>query len=550
MRARKLEANRRGGWEHAAARSAALLLVGLTALTGASGCGTPASSPDAGGTTDARGDATAADLARGDAVGSSLCPGPGASECAGEATRRCERDGRGVLRWSAPVPCKPGEYCVAGACAAPTAKQQRWASELEAFATALRQTSGWVDDLPVDVAALAAAARSIVFHGAEEDGVMFRAARRVLVGFPIGHAGLDAGLRCGKPDAPMSELSTLGVCAHPYQDHFVVTHAEATNPLKLAPGDRVTAVDGLRGKALVEELYLRTICAGSTATEGAKHAQVAASLFGALAPGVTLTVVSPSGATRTVKLEKPGTGGLWCRYRGAPAAPPVIAATLRPDGVGVIRLTGFTPAGGFKGKTMPELLAEIEAFKKELAVEFAKVKQAKGLIWDVRGNTGGATPVGLAIVGGFPGVRTTKIAHCDSRIPYSEPPAFYGGESAFDYVVAPDPLFAFTGKVAVLVDGLAVSAADYFLRAVAEATNVPRVGAAPAGGFGGGVVTIEVSRDPALYAASDTARCVDADGKALEGRAVVPTHPLEYRPADLAAGVDTLLEAAAALVKP
>ena len=48
----------------------------------------------------------------------------------------------------------------------------------------------------------------------------------------------------------------------------------------------------------------------------------------------------------------------------------------------------------------------------------------------------------------------------------------------------------------------------------------------------------------------DVNRCVDADtGEPLEGKATKPDVEVEYDPADLVAGVDTLLEAAVALVK-
>jgi hypothetical protein len=48
----------------------------------------------------------------------------------------------------------------------------------------------------------------------------------------------------------------------------------------------------------------------------------------------------------------------------------------------------------------------------------------------------------------------------------------------------------------------------------------------------------------------DVNRCVDADtNEPLEGTAVEPDLPLEYDPEDLAAGVDTLLEAAVLLVQ-
>jgi C-terminal processing protease CtpA/Prc len=167
------------------------------------------------------------------------------------------------------------------------------------------------------------------------------------------------------------------------------------------------------------------------------------------------------------------------------------------------------------------------------------------MVWDARSNGGGITLVGLAIVAGMPGAQAMGISYCQSRIPGSNPPAF-SSQSYAHYQVTPGGPFAYTGKVAVLIDGLDYSAADYFPYAVSQATSALLVGTPTAGAYGASSVEIEFAGPPWLGASLDLNRCVDATGAPLEGRAVEPHLQVEYDPADLAAGVDTVLEAAVA----
>jgi hypothetical protein len=85
---------------------------------------------------------------------------------------------------------------------------------------------------------------------------------------------------------------------------------------------------------------------------------------------------------------------------------------------------------------------------------------------------------------------------------------------------------------------------------VEELANHSALTPAPsAGAFGGPGPLFDVDGPPALLANYDVNQCVDAlTEEPLEGHAVVPDVIVEYDPADLAAGIDTVLEAAVALV--
>jgi hypothetical protein len=84
---------------------------------------------------------------------------------------------------------------------------------------------------------------------------------------------------------------------------------------------------------------------------------------------------------------------------------------------------------------------------------------------------------------------------------------------------------------------------------VALGTTVPLFGVATAGAFGGSGDEFPVSSNPDATVGVDRFRCEDGTGIALEGHGVLPTVRVEYAPADLAAGIDTVLEAAVARVR-
>jgi C-terminal processing protease CtpA/Prc len=154
------------------------------------------------------------------------------------------------------------------------------------------------------------------------------------------------------------------------------------------------------------------------------------------------------------------------------------------------------------------------------------------------------TPVGLAIVGGFASARATNVSYCKTRIPGSSPPDFYPDQYA-PYEVTVGGPFAYAGKVAVVTDGLAYSAGDYFPLAVVRASDAPLIGTSTAGAYGGGRAPIDLDGPPKLTCNYDPTGCFDAaDDAPLEGAPPAPTVAVEYDPADLAAGKDTMIERA------
>jgi C-terminal processing protease CtpA/Prc len=142
------------------------------------------------------------------------------------------------------------------------------------------------------------------------------------------------------------------------------------------------------------------------------------------------------------------------------------------------------------------------------------------------------------------------ISACRARIEGSDPPSFTSSTYA-EYAVEPGGPFAYTGKIAVLIDGLDYSAADYFPYAIQQAApGTLLVGTPTAGAYGGSGPQLTIDGPPLLYGTYDPNHCEDAEGMPLEGRSVQPDLLVEYDPSDLAAGVDTVMEAAVAALLP
>src|SRR5262249_54948136 len=143
-----------------------------------------------------------------------------------------------------------------------------------------------------------------------------------------------------------------------------------------------------------------------------------------------------------------------------------------------------------------------------------------------------------------PGARADTLSYCEARVEKSDPPSF-GTFRYAEYALTPGGPFAYTGKVAVLIEGLNYSAADYFPLAVKARTNAILVGKPAAGAFGATSKSQVFDGPPAFSVAVDVNRCSSADDSApLEGKGATPHVVVEYDPKDLAAGKDTVLERA------
>jgi hypothetical protein len=407
----------------------------------------------------------------------------------------------------------------------------------------LEATTAW--HLPVDAAGVKDRETLAVLKGDATDVPFLGAAWRVLNSFPQGHQALfsnDASV-CGKTIANQ-HTSRFGVCGRPSKDGLAVVTATAGNKLGLAKGDVVLRAGDDEGEAIYEAAFRRPTCGNTFPAASGRRTSGAASFFGVVPSGTKLTVRSPSGATREVMVPAESDSVPTSCYEVFGRSRALVAeATVRPDGVAVIRLPSFFPYDKpFPNTTDPDVIQQfIDEYQARVVAVFDTVKTAPGIIWDVRANGGGISKVGLAIVGGFTSARATSVSYCQYR---QRSGALLPDRYAIYDVTVGGP-FAYAGKVAVVSDGLAYSAGDYFPYAVVRASDAPLVGSGSAGAFGAAGGNLNVAGPPALTAVYDANRCFDATTNApLEGSPSAPTISVDYDPADLAAGKDTLIERA------
>lgn len=169
-----------------------------------------------------------------------------------------------------------------------------------------------------------------------------------------------------------------------------------------------------------------------------------------------------------------------------------------------------------------ELMDEIRA-----VLTGAAERRAAGLIIDLRGNPGGIGYMAAGIAG-LLADQEISLGTMQMR------------EGHFSFIGYPQPQ-AYTGPVALLVDGRSASTSEILAAGLQEAGRVRVFGASTAG-----AVLPSMFKD---LPNGDTLQCVVADFKTaagvfLEGRGVVPDEPVRLSRPALLAGKDPILQAA------
>jgi hypothetical protein len=415
----------------------------------------------------------------------------------------------------------------------------------------LRDNSYMQDVVDLDMATLRDEA---VLHVRDTDGsddlAVLAGVSHVVRAFRNGHSSVfHTTAPCRDLGGADGGLTVWGVCAVPAGEDFVIaSQPGAQNPLGLHPGDRIVARNGKTGAALVDALLDGPVCTNGAGHPDARVDQAAGVLFSRVRAGDVLDVVAVDGATRTIEIPDEEVALAECRFPAGPTAAPWIEAELRNDGVLVVRVRRFILFKGEPGfvnaTTEAEAFELIDNMIEQAALAVAPhLGGALGIVWDARGNIGGASPVGFSIVAGMLGARHVPIARCTTRIAGTDPIQYQQGGP--DYDIVEDDRIAVDLPAALLIDGLAISAADYFARAVRLATDARIFGRPTAGAYGGGGGGGTLADAPNLFVAVDPFRCNDVDGAPLETVPTFPDERVDQRPEDLAVGRDTVLEAAA-----
>jgi hypothetical protein len=502
------------------------------------------------------------------------CDAQGATRCDDGKVSTCEPIG-GSLSWSDAAYCLEDQICKESACEPATGKQQKQAAAVDQYADDLRDYTGYFEAL--DFPAMKNEARRILFLGDESVYALAKAVQHVFEGVPQGHASIGFGPEdwsaCMTRDArvPLRGTSWYGVCARAAGDASIITFAAADNPMGLKPGDRVVKVTTANGDVwqtpgFLDRIGQEPLCDGSLPSKSARDDYAASNLFSLLDEGATIDVMAPDGTMKTIPVPERTASYISCfDPLRRPSRTKLFESSQRADGVVVMIVPTL---GGHADHPFPQefTIANYRTWVAEgielIRNDLLKYSDIKGLVWDIRGNGGGSQELGIALMGSdLLGSTEGAFANCYARVPASSPPAFKTDEVEYPFpyqAFADEPLpsVGFTGKQVLLVDGSAYSASDWMVYAAKKA-GITIVGHASAGAYGystgDSYVTKHIAPADGVHAGIlsyiSGAKCVDtATGEPMEGDAPIDV-VVDFEPSDLAAGIDTQLEAAAALAK-
>lgn len=172
---------------------------------------------------------------------------------------------------------------------------------------------------------------------------------------------------------------------------------------------------------------------------------------------------------------------------------------------------------------------------------FDKIQKAKGLIIDVRGNGGGSTSVGYAIISyltdkTLEGSRWKTRQYMPAFRAWGEEEKWYEGSHG---TVEPRKEGSFLGPVVVLIDARTYSAAEDFVVVLHASGRATLVGEKTAGSTG---QPLEIDLPGDGWACICTKRDAYPDGREFVGVGIIPDVEVCPTPKDIAAGKDVVLE--------
>ena len=479
--------------------------------------------------------------------------------------------------FAAPVDCPLNSFCTGDICAPVSGPLAVQSNTLGDVAQYIIDYTGSPTALPME-SALQQARRSL-YRSAGTPADFGRAVTTIFNVNPTGHGALGFGAAdfsaCRGTVSPYSSanVSQYGVCSRAAGDTAIITSISANavdNVLGLRLGERIVSVRSgsveWPAGSFLASVDAQPICRAGVPNLTARREYAASSLFSILRIGDIVRVQAVDGAMREVTVASAAPRVIGC-YDGLrrPSRGNAFAVYQRPDGVVVVVLPtlGSHPEHPFP---TPLTAAGYVTWIRESIARVTTAINAftgiRGLVYDLRGNNGGSPEYGMGLIARMPATEG-GIGNCYARVPMSAPPGFnptveypfpragIGGDS----LPAP-PISSLPASIrqAVVTDGNTYSAGDW-MAWYARRNGVPVVGRPAAGAFGYQTGASYVDRTfPAPAGEHDAvliylsgAHCVDVAGAEMEGTSTVDTL-VDFSGADLAAGVDTQLEAAAASV--
>jgi carboxyl-terminal processing protease len=307
---------------------------------------------------------------------------------------------------------------------------------------------------------------------------------------------------------------------------FLVSAVEAGSPAAAAgvrTGWRVTAIGASRTSDLLRALSeappdrVRRFEAWRVATTR---------LRGAAGTKVEVTFEDESDKPVTLTIE-----------RRAEMGEPVTVGTLPTMFVRVDWRRLQTPAGAQAG--LIAFNVWMAAVDRQFQRAVDELRDASGMIVDLRGNPGGLAFMMTGIAGHFVGERKLLgvMKTRDTELKFSSNPRLVNSRG--------ERVAVFDGPVALLVDSLSGSASECFAGAMQSIKRVRVFGQTSMGQALPALFDRLPNGDVLIHAYGDF---VTADGTRLEGRGVIPDEEVPLRREDLLAGRDRTLEAALAWI--
>ncbi len=318
----------------------------------------------------------------------------------------------------------------------------------------------------------------------------------------------------GRPPGRGAPGGETGIDARLVDGALLVTEVRSGTPAERAGirrGWEIVAADGAAVRPLAARLQ-RELPA-SSARELILTAALRSRLTGAVGRRVAVVLADGRGRERRVLFELEEPAGH--RFSIGLLENLVARVEVRElDGdIGYVALDGFI-----------DPLRVVPAFAD--AVE--RLRAARGLVVDVRGNGGGMLPVVTGIAGFLVGGASPSLGVLRTR------------EATLRAVVNPRR-GAFAGPLAVLVDGLAASGAEVFAAGLRSLGRARIFGTTSSGMVLGGRIVHLPNGDALLY---PFAGFTTTSGTALEGAGVVPDVEVRLSRESLLAGRDPVVDAA------
>jgi carboxyl-terminal processing protease len=341
-------------------------------------------------------------------------------------------------------------------------------------------------------------------------------------------------------------ISNLGACATEIDGSLFVYRAippgaaPTASDTGLVAGDEVLAVDGRDVEQLLADLDAQPRCFQAASTPAQLRARLVQSVLFRADTDSVITVRHADGSEEELPISF-AEQVIDCDGRVGTAPDELFAG-----GVEVALLEGdvafvhFPFFGSYVGNDFVD--GPIHEGLRAAFEQIASLEPpARGVVLDLRNNGGGYVSVYMALASWLYDA-PTPLFQCRNK----SGPAHDDHGAPFSQTAEPDGFLQLDTPMVVLTGATSFSAADFTPMFLSRTGRATTMGRPTGGGFGSGSGE-ELGAD---YIGYSNILCSDLNGALLEGHPPDVDVLAEYTPEDLAAGRDTLVEAARQLLAP